>query len=70
VTIFPRFKERIPKQKELNHFDERQDGETDDEIFDRKERLSSLKDGKFAIDRNTIFSAILQELKEKAKKKT
>lgn len=70
MTIFRRPKERIPEQKELAHFDEKHDRETDDEIFSRKERLSNLEEGKFATDRNTIFSAILQELKEKAKKKT
>ena len=71
MTIFTRFKERIPEQKELKYLDEKHDGETDDEIFDRKERLSNLEHGEFATaDRNTIFSAILQELKEKAKKKT
>jgi hypothetical protein len=77
MTISRRQKERISEQKELAHFDEelalfdeKHDRETDDEIFSRKERLSNLEEGKFATDRNTIFSAILQELKEKAKKKT
>ncbi|MCJ7768837.1 hypothetical protein MUP79_10650 [Candidatus Bathyarchaeota archaeon] len=59
-------------QKELSHYDEqlKEDSERiEDEIFNRKERLSNLENGRFMAEKNTIFSAILQELKKKAKKK-
>jgi hypothetical protein len=76
MTIFTRLKERKHEQKELSefdkkltHFDEKDDRERDEEIFNHKERLSNLEEGRFATDRNTIFSAIIQELKKKAEKK-
>jgi hypothetical protein len=71
MTIFTHPRKREPGQKELTHFDEQareHDEEMDDEIFDRKERLSNLGEGKFATKSNTIFSAILQELKNRKEK--
>jgi hypothetical protein len=59
-------------RKEPSHYDEqlKEDSERiEDEIFNRKERLSNLENGRFMAEKNTIFSAILQELKKKAKKK-
>jgi|GEM_PF-3496623 hypothetical protein len=71
MTIFTHPKKRDPKQKELAHFVEQlreHDEEMDDKIFNRKERLSNLEEGKFANGRDTIFSAILQELNKRKKK--
>ena len=59
-------------RKEPSHYDEqlKEDSERiEDEIFNREERLSNLENGRFMAEKNTIFSAILQELKKKAKKK-
>lgn len=72
MTIFTLPRKREPEQKGLTHVDEQareHDEEMDDEIFNRKERLSNLEEGKFATKTNTIFSAILQELKNRKKKK-
>jgi hypothetical protein len=71
MTIFTNPRKREPEQKELTHFDEQareHDEEMADEIFDRKERLSNLGEGKFAVRSDTIFSAILQELKNRKEK--
>jgi len=71
MTIFTYPRKRETEQKELTHFDEQRDHDEEiaDEIFDRKERLSNLGEGKFATESNTIFSAILQELKNRKEKK-
>lgn len=54
-------------QQELTQFDEnlRQHYEqTDDEVFDRKERLSFLENG-MPLQNNTILSAVFQEIKRR-----
>ena len=63
-------------QKELTDFDENLSQhyeETDDEIFDREERLSCLEDG-MPQQNNTILGAVVQEMKrrndEKERKST
>jgi hypothetical protein len=59
-------------QKDLVQFAEnlRQCPEqTEDDVFNRKERLANLRDGKFTAEKDTIFSAIFQELKRKEEKK-
>lgn len=63
-------------QKELTDFDENLSQhyeETDDEIFDREERLSCLEDG-MPQQNSTILGAVVQEMKrrndEKERKST
>jgi hypothetical protein len=71
MTIFTHPRKRESEQKELIHVDEQareEDEEMDNDVFDHKERLSNLEEGKFAAESNTIFSAILQELKNRKKK--
>jgi hypothetical protein len=54
-------------QQELTQFDEnlRQHYEqTDDEVFDRRERLSCLENG-MPLQNNTILSAVFQEIKRR-----
>ena len=41
----------------------------EDDVFNLKERLASLRDGKFIAEKDTIFSAIFQELKRKEERK-
>ena len=58
-------------QKELTHFDENLSQhyeQTDDEIFDRKERLSCLENG-MPLQNNTILGAVVQEMKRQNDKK-
>ena len=54
-------------QKELTDFDENLSQhyeETDDEIFDREERLSCLENG-MPQQNNTILGAVVQEMKRR-----
>jgi hypothetical protein len=57
-----------PAQKPLARLDEHlkeQRHQVDDEIFNHQERLTSLRDRKFTSEKDTIFSAIFQELKKR-----
>ncbi len=71
MTMFANHRKREAEQKELTCFDEQareDDEEMNDEIFDRRKRLSNLGEGRFTTESDTIFSAILQELKNRKKK--
>jgi len=63
-------REKITRQRELTQFDdelrkycERRDGE----LFDREDRLAMLENQKCNPAPNSIFGAIFQELKNKAR---
>jgi hypothetical protein len=40
----------------------------EDDIFDHQRRLTSLREGAFTAEKNTIFSAIFEELKRRKNK--
>ena len=59
-------------QKELTQFDshlKEHFEQIEDEIFNRQERESTLKNGKLDLENHSIFGAIFQELKNRNKKK-
>lgn len=59
-------------QKELTQFDshlKEHFEQIEDEIFNRQERESTLKDGKLDLENHSIFGAIFQELKKRNKNK-
>ena len=67
MKLFKKEKKKILVQQELVQFDEnlRQHYEqTEDEVFDRRERLSCLENG-MPLQNNTILSAVFQEIKRR-----
>jgi hypothetical protein len=71
MTIFAHPRKGNPKQKELTQVDEARESDEgmDDDVFNHNERLSNLEEGRFATKTDTIFSAILQELKNRKSKR-
>ena len=72
MTTITHRKEKKLIQKELAHFDEhlkKHFEQAEDEIFDRQERESTLKDGKLDLENHSIFGAIFQELRNRNKDK-
>ena len=72
MTTITHRKEKKLIQKELTQFDEhlkKHFEQIEDEIFNRQERASILKDGKLNLENHSIFNAIFQELKNRNKKK-
>jgi len=72
MTTITHRKEKKLIQKELTQFDEHLKEhfeQIEDEIFNRQERESTLKDGKLDLENHSIFNAIFQELKKRNKSK-
>jgi hypothetical protein len=65
-----KLRERASRQRELTQFDDelrKYCERTDGELFDREDRLAMLENQKCNPAPNSIFGAIFQELKNKAR---
>ena len=67
MALVKKEKKKGFRQQELTQFDENIRNhyeQIEDEIFDRRERLSSLENG-MPLQNNTILSAVFQEIKRR-----